>query len=94
MAELALTELDEVEYIGELEQTIKTQKDLIEALKKQVGELERQMEAQCEEVGHAGEQITELARIRTALKQGRHDEGRDRLERVLGDLNSSWRTRA
>lgn len=72
--------------LAELEQTIKTQKDLIEALKKQVGELK--------EDALAGEQITELARIRTALKQGRHDEGRDRLERVLGDLDSSWRTRA
>ena len=72
--------------LAELEQTIKTQKDLIEALKKQVGELK--------EDALAGEQITELARTRIALKQGRHDEGRDRLERVLGDLNSSWRTRA
>jgi peptidoglycan hydrolase CwlO-like protein len=83
MAELALTGHNEAEY-GELEQTIKTQKDLIEALKKQVGELERQVEAQSEEVDQleqeceeledevtqpkkdafAGEQITELARIR------------------------------
>ena len=59
MAELALTGHNEAEY-GELEQTIKTQKDLIEALKKQVGELERQVEAQSEEVTNSSKNARSL----------------------------------
>ena len=35
--------------------------------------------------------LQELARIRMALKSGRHDEGRERLERVLDELDNSWR---
>lgn len=36
--------------------------------------------------------IRELAKIRTCLKSGSHEEGRERLECVLGDLDSAWRT--
>ena len=35
--------------------------------------------------------LQELARIRTVLKSGRHDEGRERLERILDELDNSWR---
>ena len=37
------------------------------------------------------DRLQELARIRTALKSGRHDEGCERLERVLDELDNSWR---
>lgn len=40
------------------------------------------------------ERIRDLAHVRRALKAGKLDEGRERLERVLGDLDPAWRTLA
>lgn len=40
------------------------------------------------------EQIRELAQIRTTLKCGRHEDGRERLERVLDEVGGAWRTLA
>ena len=37
------------------------------------------------------DRIRELAKARTAIYDGRHDEGRELLERTLSHLDSSWR---
>ena len=36
--------------------------------------------------------VRELAKARTAIYAGRSDEGRERLERVLDDVDTCWRT--
>jgi hypothetical protein len=40
------------------------------------------------------DQIDELARARSDLVSGRFADAKDRLERVLSELDSSWRIRA
>ena len=40
------------------------------------------------------DQISELAKVRSCLKDGHVEEGRERLERVLDELDNCWRTLA
>ena len=74
-----------VELEGELEDAQNAASDA----ENRVHELETELEDVPEIVDG---QIREMAKIRTVLKAGKCDEGRERLERVLGDLDGSWRT--
>ena len=42
----------------------------------------------------SSDQISELAKVRSCLKDGHVEEGRERLERVLDELDNCWRTLA
>lgn len=77
-----------------LQERIAALQERKEALEQQVEELEDELN-DAEEAPILGEDdIRELAQIRTALKAGRADEGRERLERVLDGLDSCWRLKA
>ena len=76
----------------ELDDVLEKLSDLHE---RAVAEVEYLTEALEEKIPGVGDDhVTELARIRTCLKAGRCDAGRERLERVLDDLDGAWRTRA
>lgn len=76
--------------IGDLKHEIEGLRDENARLDEEIGDLQDRMEGMVESE-FVEERIRELAKARTAIYEGRHDDGRELLERTLSYLDSSWR---
>ena len=82
--------------VSELEQIRDDQADEIKSLKGEVEDRDEEitgLETEVKEAraGALHEQIRDLAKARGALFAGRHNEGREMLERALDETGEPWR---
>lgn len=80
--------------IIELEDEVSGLKASVEAKDEEIDDLESRVEEMREEMDASPvllEHVHTLAKARSAIFAGRHDEGRERLERVLDETGEPWR---
>ena len=76
---------------------LKGAKELLAEKDAEISDLEQQVSARDDELDELRSQrlredeISDLAKVRTLLKSGKCDEGREALERVLDQADNCWR---